>query len=102
MVALSVFAVADVATAELKPNEIAQSLNEAADAVTDLDDLGGRAGHRGAGDRRRRVTRPLARSTSRPPGDTAVVVPAAPTTTVAPTTTAPPGTAPTSWPSATR
>ena len=40
MVALSVFAVATLATAELKPNEIAQSLDEAAGAVTDLDDLG--------------------------------------------------------------
>ena len=52
MVALSVFAVATMATAELKPNEIAQSLNEAAGAVTDLDELGVVAGHRRAGDRR--------------------------------------------------
>ena len=33
-VAVSVFAVANLATAELKPNEIAQSLDEASDAVT--------------------------------------------------------------------
>ncbi len=39
VVALSVFAVATLATAELKPNEIAESLNQAQDAVTDIGDL---------------------------------------------------------------
>ena len=39
LVALSVFAVTNLATAQLKPNEIAQSLDEAQDATQDLDDL---------------------------------------------------------------
>ncbi len=59
MVALSVFAVATMATAELKPNEIAQSLNEAAGAVTDLDELGSSPATDGAGDRRGQRARPL-------------------------------------------
>jgi peptidoglycan/LPS O-acetylase OafA/YrhL len=39
LAAVSVFAVTNLATAELKPNEIAQSLNEAEGATQDLDDL---------------------------------------------------------------
>ncbi len=89
MVALSVFAVATMATAELKPNEIAQSLSEAAGAVTDLDDLGAPPAT-GVPVTDAASDSTAAASTSRPPGNTAVVVPAAPTTTVAPTTTAPP------------
>jgi Acyltransferase family len=42
-VALSVFAAANLATAELKQNEIAQSLEEGQQAVTDLSDLTGAA-----------------------------------------------------------
>jgi peptidoglycan/LPS O-acetylase OafA/YrhL len=41
VVALSVFAAANLATAELKPNEIAQSLDEGQGAVTDLNDITG-------------------------------------------------------------
>jgi peptidoglycan/LPS O-acetylase OafA/YrhL len=41
VVALSVFAAANLATAELKPNEIADSLNRGEDAVTDLNDITG-------------------------------------------------------------
>ena len=38
-VAVSVFAAATLATAELKPNEIAQSLEEASGSNTDIEDL---------------------------------------------------------------
>ena len=88
LVALSVFAVATLATAELRQNEIAESLDEAADAVTDLDELGVPTTTDVPDD----TSGPSTPSSSVAAGNTAVVVTttAVPTTTVAPTTTLPP------------
>jgi peptidoglycan/LPS O-acetylase OafA/YrhL len=88
VVALSVFSVATMATAELRQNEIAESLAEGSGAVTDLAELGAPA----------QTSVPAATTTPSEPtasgvtGNTAVVVTttAVPTTTVAPTTTVPP------------
>jgi hypothetical protein len=72
VVAISVFAVTNLATAQLKVNEIQQSLDEAGDAVIDLDDLTN-------------------------PGSTATPT----VTTAAPATTVPAGTGPTLAPTTT-
>ena len=100
VVAVSVFAATNLATAQLKPNEIQQSLEEAGGATQDLGDLLGAA---------TTEAEPTTATTAAPttadtvaPG--ATTLPAT-TTTAAPTTTAPPTTLPPPppWsPSATR
>jgi peptidoglycan/LPS O-acetylase OafA/YrhL len=89
VVAVSVFAATNLATAQLKPNEIQQSLEEAGGATQDLGDLLGAATSE---------AEPTTATTAAPtaadtvaPGGTALP---ATTTTAAPTTTAPPTTLP--------
>jgi peptidoglycan/LPS O-acetylase OafA/YrhL len=95
-VALSVFAAANLATAELKPNEIAQSLNEGQQAVTDIGDIVGStipttvAGARTPASTPTTVAQTDPPSASSTPG--AVVRP--PRTTAPPTTTPPTTTPP--------
>jgi peptidoglycan/LPS O-acetylase OafA/YrhL len=76
-VALSVFAAANLATAELKQNEIAQSLEEGQQAVTDLSELTGAA------------ATPTTESETQAPAST----PATVDTTAAPTASSVPGAA---------
>jgi peptidoglycan/LPS O-acetylase OafA/YrhL len=95
-VALSVFAAANLATAELKPNEIAQSLDEGQQAVTDIGDIVGStipttvAGARTPASTPTTVAQTDPPSASSTPG--AVVRP--PRTTAPPTTTPPTTTPP--------
>jgi peptidoglycan/LPS O-acetylase OafA/YrhL len=88
LVAVSVFAATNLATAQLKPNEIEQSLNEARDATQDLGDLLGSSTTDDVPSTATTVAEP---GPSGAPG--ATTVPPAPTT-VAPTTTAVPTTLP--------
>ena len=84
LAAVSVFAATTLATAELKPSEIAQSLEEGSDANTDIDDLIGSS-----------ATTEPATASSAPVAAATVpgVVPATvgPTTSTSTTTTEPPG-----------
>jgi peptidoglycan/LPS O-acetylase OafA/YrhL len=89
VVAVSVFAATNLATAQLKQNEIQQSLDEAGGATQDLGDLLGAS---------TTEAEPTTATTAAEPTDDTVApgatTPPATTTTVAPTTTAPPTTLP--------
>jgi len=101
MVALSVFAAANLATAELRQNEIAQSLAEGEESVTDLADITGTTTPATVTpDTQAPTTTPP--TTTPPPtaapagaGPGATVPPTAAPTTAAPTTAAPTTVAPT-------
>ena len=94
-VALSVFAAANLATAELKPNEIAQSLDQGQNAVTDLDDIVATttpitvAGLPGAGSTPTTVAQTAAPPASSAPGAVGNPAPTTTPTTTPPTTGAP-------------
>jgi peptidoglycan/LPS O-acetylase OafA/YrhL len=99
-VALSVFAAANLATAELKPNEIAQSLDEGQEAVTDLNDITGAttattvAGEQGPGSAPTTVAQTATASHSSVPGvavdpNQPATPGSTPPTTIPPTTTVP-------------